>query len=422
MANTILTPSVITKEALRVLHGKLSFVGNTNMTYEDRFAADGRDGKVGTTIYVRKPPKYKVRTNATYAAQDHLETSTPLTVSSQYGIDLDFTSKELTMDLNQFSDVVLQPAMSQLAATIEGAAAAVAYKAVANYVGTTSTQMTFKQFAQGGQILTENLAPVSPRYAFLNPLSKVEFMDATKGLFHDSDNIEEQYKEGIMGRTSGHTVYENTYIPAHTTGSFAGSALTTGTSWSTSTTATTYVATTGVPIDTANTGTALKAGDILTFGTVAAGVVDIHPETKVSLGKLKRFVVQADVTFTTQANTYTATVSPGVITGSGNPYQNCTLTNADTNNMTVTMFGVASTAYGQNLHMHKDAFAFATVDLVDVSKFGAWGARESMDGISMRLARQWAAATDTVATRFDVYWGFAPLYPELAVRSFHALS
>jgi hypothetical protein len=57
---------------------------------------------------------------------------------------------------------------------------------------------------------------------------------------------------------------------------------------------------------------------------------------------------------------------------------------------------------------------------VDVSKFGAWGARDSMDGISMRLARQWAAATDTVATRFDVYWGFAPLYPDLAVRSFYA--
>jgi hypothetical protein len=132
-------------------------------------------------------------------------------------------------------------------------------------------------------------------------------------------------------------------------------------------------------------------------------------------------VVQADVTFTTQANTYTATVTPAVITGVGNPYRNASLTKADTDNMTVTMFGVASTAYGQNIQMHKDAFAFATVDLIDVSKFGAWGARESMDGISMRLARQWAAATDTVATRFDLFWGFAPLYPELAVRGFYAL-
>lgn len=363
-----------------------------------------------------------MRTNATYSANDHVETSTPLTVSSQYGIDVSFTSKELTMDLNEFSDVVLNPAMAQLAAKLEGTALDVAYKAIANYVGTTSTQMTYKQFMQGGQVLTENLSPVSPRTAFLNPLSKVEFMDAVKGLFHDSEKITEQYNEGVVGRTGGFTVYENTFLPSHTVGSFAGSALTTGTSWATTTTAASYVASTGVPIDTANTGTALAAGDILTFGTVAAGLVDIHPETKVSLGKLKKFVVQSAVTFTTQANTYTATVTPGVITGVGNPFQNVSLTKADTDNMTVTLFGVASTAYGQNIQMHKDAFAFASVDLIDVSKFGAWGARESMDGISMRLARQWAAATDTVATRFDVYWGFAPLYPELAVRSFHALS
>jgi hypothetical protein len=421
MANTILTPTIITKEALRVLHGQLSFVGNCNRTYEDRFASDGVTGKAGTTIGIRKPPRYTVRTDATYAANDHVETSTPLTVSSQYGIDVSFTSKELTMDLNEFSDVVLKPAMSQLAAKIEGDALAAAYKTVANYTGTTSTQLTYLQFAQGGQSLTENLAPVSPRSAFLTPQSKVNFMDAVKGLFHDSDSIEEQYKEGLMGRTGGFKVYENTFIPAHTTGSFAGSALTTGTSWATTTTSASYAASTGVPIDTANTGTALKAGDILTFGTVASGVVDIHPETKTSLGRLKKFVVQADVTFTTQANTYTATVTPAVITGVGNPYRNASLTKADTDNMTVTMFGVASTAYGQNIQMHKDAFAFATVDLIDVSKFGAWGARESMDGISMRLARQWAAATDTVATRFDLFWGFAPLYPELAVRGFYAL-
>ena len=192
--------------------------------------------------------------------------------------------------------------------------------------------------------------------------------------------------------------------------------------WSTSTTAASYAATTGVPIDTADTGTTVKAGDILTFGTVAAGLVDCHPETKTSLGRLKRFVVQADLTATTQANTYTITVSPAVITGSGNPFQNCILTNSDTNNMTVTRFGVASTAYGQSILGHEDAFACATADLDDVSRYGAWGARESMDGISMRIARQWQISSDKVPCRFDILWGFTPLYPELACRVFNTLA
>lgn len=420
MANDILTPQMITREALRILHQKCNFIGNVNRTYDDRFAQAG--AKIGTVLNIRKPARYVVRTGASLSAQDFVETSVGLTVSSQYGVDVSFTSVELTMKLDDFGQRVLEPAVSQLAAKIEADALAVAYKAIANYVGTTSTQLSYRQFQQGGQILAENLAPLSQRSAWLNPLSKVEFMDAVKGLFHSSEEIEKLYREGVMGRTGGFTVYENSLLPSHTVGSFAGSALTTGTAWSTSTTAAVYVATTGVPIDTANTGTVLKAGDILTFGAVGAGIEEIHPESKVSLGKLKKFVVQSDVTFTTQANTYTATVSPGVISGVGNPFQNCVLTNANTDNMTVTKFGVASTAYGQNIQCHKDAFAFASADLEDVSKYGAWGARDNKDGISMRIARQYAIGSDTIPCRIDVLWGFAPLYPELAVRSFHALS
>ena len=418
MANSILTPTMITREALRILHGELSFIGNVNRTYDDKFAQSG--AKIGTALNIRKPARYTVRTNATLAAQDHVETSVTLTVSSQYGVDVSFTSVELTMNLDDFSKRVLKPAVSQLAAKLEATALGAAYKTVANYVGTSSTQMTFKQFQQGGQSLTEALAPPSGRIALLDPMSRVEFNDAVKGLFQDSGNIKEQYREGIVGRTGGFDVYENTFVPAHTNGTLAGTPLTTGTAWSTSTTAVSYVATTGVPIDGATSATTLKAGDILTFGTVAAGIVECHPETKASLGKLKKFVVQSDLTLTTSADTYTATVSPGVITGTGNPFQNCILTNADTNNMTVTLVGAASTAYGQSLQFHPDAFAFATADLEDVSKYGAWGARQSMDGISMRIARQYAISSDTIPCRLDVLWGFTSLYPELAVRSIHS--
>lgn len=419
MANAILTPTMITREALRVLHGKLSFIGNINRTYDDKFAQSG--AKIGTALNIRKPARYTVRTGANLSAQDHVETSTTLTVSSQYGVDVSFTTVELTMNLDDFSKRVLDPAMAQLAAKIEGDALALAYKSVANYAGTTSTEVTYQYFAEGARYVTESLAPVANRNAWLNPRAKQGFLVDTKGLFHEAESIARAYREGQMGRTGGFTVYENTFVPTHTVGSLAN-ALTTGTTWSTSTTAATYAATTGVPIDTADTGTTVKAGDILTFGTVAAGIVDIHPETKTSLGRLKRFVVQADLTATTQANTYTITVSPAVITGVGNPFQNASLTNADTNNMTVTRFGVASTAYGQSLMGHEDAFAFATADLEDVSRYGAWGARENQDGISLRVARQYAIGTDTVPCRIDVLWGFTPLYPELATRVFNTLA
>lgn len=420
MANSILTPTMITREALRVLHQKLNFVGNVNRQYDDSFAKSG--AKIGTSLNIRMPSKYSVRTGASLSAQDHVERSTPFTVSSQYGVDVSFTTVELTMNLDDFSKRIINPAMSQLAAKIEGDALAVAYKSVANYTGTTSTDMTYKAFQQNGQLLAENLAPLSGRSAILNPRSKVEFFDAVKGLFQSSEDIAKNYKDGIMGRTGGFSVYENTLIPSHTIGSLAGTPLTTGAALGTATTGNTWASQTDFTVDGATSLTTLKAGDIVTFGTLAAGLVDIHPETKVSMGKLKKFVVQSDVTLTTQATGYTVTVKPAAIYGSGNAFQNCSLTKADTDNMTVTNWGAASTQVGQSLFFHEDAFVFATADLEDVSKYGAWGAREALDGVSMRIARQYAIGTDTVPCRIDVLWGFAALYPELASRHINSLA
>lgn len=417
MANSILTPTAITREALRVLHQKLNFVGNVNRQYDDRFAQTG--AKIGTSLNVRMPSKYSVRTGASLSAQDHVERSTPLTVSSQYGVDVSFTTVELTMQLDDFSKRIIEPAMAQLAAKIESDALSVAYKSVANYVNaSTDGLLTYKRFHQAGQKITENLGPLSSRAALLSPFSKVEFMDATKAVFHAQDNLQKQFRDGIMLKTGGFDVYENTLLPSHTTGSLAGSPLTNGTTLGTSTTTNAWSSQTTLSIDGATSATTLKAGDIITL----SGVYDVHPESKVNTGKLKTFVVQSDVTLTTQATAYDVVVKPALIYGSGNGFQNCALSGvANTDGLTVTRIGAVSSAFGQDLFFHEDAFVFATADLEDVSRYGAWGGRESMDGISMRIARQYAIGTDTVPCRIDVLWGFAPLYPELAVRHMYEL-
>lgn len=416
--NSLLTPTIITREALRILHSKLSFVGNINRNYDDRFASSG--GKIGNTLNVRMPAKYAARKTATYAAENYVERSTPVVMASQYGVDVSFSSQELTLDLDDFSDRVLKPAVSQLAAVIEGDALAAAYKAVANFVGTTSTTMTYKQFAQGGQVLSENLASPDGRIALMNPLSRVEFSDAVKGLFHDSGEVAKLYKEGKMGRTGGFEVYENTLLGAHTAGTLAGTPLTTGTALGVSATTNSWSAVSSFDIDGATSGTTLKAGDVLTFGTLAAGLVDCHPETKASYGKLKKFVVTTDATVVT-AGTATVSISPAAIYGSGNAYQNCILTKANTDGMTVTLWAAASSNFGQNLQFHPDAFTAVFADLEDVGKYGSWGSRQTMDGISMRTARQYVLSSDSFPCRIDVLWGFAPLYPELAVKSIHTL-
>lgn len=412
MAHTLLTNTVITREAARILHQEGTFLGNVNRQYSDQFANTG--AKIGTSVNLRLPSKYTVRTGAAYSGQDHVERSTPFTVSSQYGVDVSFTTVDRTMSLDDFSKRVLRPAMKQLAAKIEFDSLAVAYKAVNNYVNaTTNAVTTYRYFQKAGQALTDNLAPLSDRTAIMSPASMVEFLDATKGLFAAQSNLNEQFREGMMGRTGGFDVGENTLLPVHTTGSLAGSPLTNGASLGTSTTANAWVSQTTLNIDGATSTTTLKAGDIITL----SGVYAVHPESKANTGKLQTFVVQADVTLTTAATGYDVVVKPGMIYGSGNAFQNVVLSGvANSDGLTVTRIGAASTAFAQDLFFHKDAFVFATVDLEDVSPYGAQCSRAVSDSISMRWVQQYSPTADTVVGRFDVLWGFAPLYPELACR------
>ena len=406
---------MITRKALDVLHQKCNFLGNVNRQYDDRFAQTG--AKIGTSLNIRQPSKYAVRTGASLSAQNHVERSTPLTVSSQYGVDVSFTSVELTMNLDDFSERIIEPAMAQLAAKIESTALTAAYKNVANYTNaSTDGLITYKRFQQGGANITNELGPSSQRTTIMSPDSVVQFNDAVKGLFQSQENIRKQYREGMMGRTGGFDVYENTLLPSHTNGNLSTAAVLDGSDQGTSDTSNVWVSQTTLSINGVTADT-INAGDIFTINNVYS----VHPETKVSTGKLRPFVCQETVTLTTAATTYAVTVKPPLIYGSGNAYQNCYLSGGETDDMTCLLIGAVSSGFGQDLQFHKDAFVFATADLEDVSRYGAWGARAQKDGISMRIARQYAIGTDTVPCRLDILWGFAPLYPELANRHMYEL-
>src|SRR5262245_66354022 len=116
MANSLLTPTAVTREALRILHQKLNFVDSINRQYDDSFAKSG--AKIGDTLKIRLPNQYTVRTGATLSAQDTTETSVTLQVATQKGVDLNFTSADLTLSLDDFYKRILQQAMLVLDANI----------------------------------------------------------------------------------------------------------------------------------------------------------------------------------------------------------------------------------------------------------------------------------------------------------------
>ena len=394
MANTILTPSMITREALRILHQKLNFIGNINRQYDDSFANSG--AKIGDTLNVRLPNQYTVRTGKTLSAQDTTENKVPLTVGTQKGVDVNFSSAELTLSLDDFSSRILEPAMAVLAANLEADAFSIALD-VYNSVNNIGSAITFKNVMTGRKLLNDNLAPLdNNRTCILNTTDQVDLIDALKGLFQDSSAIQKQYKEGQMGRTGGFDFYENTLVPTQTTGTAAA--------------ATTYtvngaVTTNGSTVVVVATGaTTFKKGDIVTF----SGCNRVHPETKTDTGALQQFVVTADYA----GGAGNLNISPAVYTSTG---QQNVLATGIPNGATVAKVGGASAVYKPSLVFHKDAVAFATADLI-MPKGVDFSAREVYDGISMRIVRAYDISNDNLPCRIDVLYGFKTLRAQLAAR------
>lgn len=391
MANTILTATKVTREALRVLHQKLNFIGNINREYDDSFAKTG--AKIGDTLRIRLPNRYVVRTGATLSTQDTTEAFTALQVSTQKGVDLNFTTVDLTLSLDDFSQRILEPAMSVLASNIEADAFSM-INSVWNYVKNIGSAITFAKVLLGRKSLNDNLAPMdNHRFAILNTQDNADLVDALKGLFQDAVSIKEQYKEGVMGRTAGFDFYENTLVPTLTTGLNPSNTtyLINGAAISGST----------LTIDTGSQ--AFVAGELL----VISGVIAVHPETKNSLGTLQPFVVN-----TTTATTATSlSVSPSIFISGA--YQN--VTGFPPDNANIYKVGEASSVYKPSLVFHRDAFTFATADLL-MPKGLDFGAREVMDGISMRIVRQYDINNDKLPTRVDVLYGYKAIRPELAAR------
>lgn len=393
MANSILTPTAVTREAARILHQKLNFVGSINRQYDDSFAKAG--AKIGDSLKIRMPNQYTIRSGATLSTQDVTETSETLQVATQKGVDVTFTSAELTLSLDDFASRILEPAMSVLAANIEADAYSM-YKDVYNLVDGDAAAIAFSHIMNGRKVLNDNLAPIdSNRSAMLGTTHAYKLIDALKGLFHDSTAVTKQYKEGKMGRTGGFDFYESTFASDHTTGTAAKTTgyLVNGASQ------------TGSTLTIKTGSTTLAKGDVITI----AGVYQVHPETKAQMANLQQFVV----TTTTGASATSVAISPAITTSGAR--QNVSGSPAD--NAAITKVGAgALETLNSSMVYHKDAFVFATADLEDVSQYGAWGAREVFDGISIRIARQYAISSDTVPCRIDVLYGYKTIRPQLACR------
>ena len=400
MANSLLTIDMITRKSLEILENNLVLSRNVNKEYDDSFAVEG--AKIGSTLRIRLPDRALVTDGAALQVQDDNEQYTTLTVSSQKHIGINFTSAELTMQLDDFAERVLKPRISQLASSVD-ADVANAYKSIFNTVGTPgTTPATALVLLQAQQKLNESAAPMSPRYATVNPAANAGLVNGMTGFFNPTGTISRQFKTGMMGEgvLGFDEMNMSQSIVNHTTGSRAGTILVNG-----------AVSTQGqatISIDglTGATDT-VTAGDVFTI----AGVYAVNPQTRLSTGSLQQFVVTAAQTGASNALANMA-ISPAMYTSSN---ALATIDAFPADNAAVTFVGTASTVYPQNLVYHKNAITLATADLL-LPQGVDMASRQVHNGISMRIVRQYDINNDRMPCRVDVLYGFNTIRPPMACR------
>ena len=403
MSNTDLTLDMITSECLRLAHEKAAFIGTVNRQFDSSWS---KEGPTGDTLRIRLPSQYTRRQGSRVMdVQDNVQLSTSLVRATQDGVDMRWNSREFAMDvdLDRLSELHLKPAMATLVSGIESDFLQAMTKATWNTAGTPgSAPSDLAAVGAARAKLNQNLAPKDGnRYIQMDSVSMGSLVNGLKGVFQDSAQIKEQYREGMVGRSAMADFYENERVfsltnqtsVAHTSGVLNGPTLVNGLS-------TVTTATAGLP----------AIGSVFTV----AGVFAVHPETKTAYANLQQFTVTA----TNSASTMT--ISPAIFING--PQQNVAQASGakltSTSNVTsgaLTFVGAQTTSYVHNLMYHRDAFTFATAALPLMAAAEKCVVK-TFDGLSIRLWQDADIRNDEFLTRLDILYGYAAIRPQWASR------
>jgi len=412
MANTLLTISKITNEALMVLENELTFTSEVNREYDDQFAVSG--AKIGQTVNVRKPARFIGTTGPALAVEDFNETSIPVTLNTQFHVDTQFSTADLALSLDMFSDRVIKPGVAAIANKIDRDGLVLAKNNIANIVGTAGVPPTsLLTYLTGQAYLDSEGAPRDGRRAcIVEPFTSATIVDSLKGLFMPSQKISDQYEKGMMGTDSAGMRWKmDQNVVSQTFGSYATATLSTNTATFTGSLTSGWASSSTITIAAATAAAPIKQGDVITIANVYA----VNPQNRQPYGtnRLRNFVVTSDVTISSGGSA-SVTVSPAIITAG--QFQNVSVS-ATSSTAVVTPFNNTGTVSPQNIILHRNCETLACADLeLPAGVVFAGRASDRELGLSIRVVRQYTINNDSIPCRLDVLYGWAMLYPELGCR------
>ena len=398
MANVLLTIDLITREAVRLWKNSNAFLQNVDMQYDDSFAVEG--AKIGDNLRIRLPNDFTVRTGPALSVQDTQEQSTTLTLATQKGVDVSYSTRQRTMSLDDYSRRVLAPMVNNTTGAVAVDIMSGVNGGICNIVANQDINNNLlspiqSTYLNAGASIGLNSAPMANRKIVNSLRTEARVVSSLSGLLNPNSEISRQYITGKMYDALGFIWMADQTVNTHTNGALAQSSATVN-----------GAGQTGLLLTVNALAAGLNVGDIITI----AGVNAVNRITKQDTGELRQFAVTA----TAIAGAVAISIYPALVPAvGGQPVQYQTVTASPANGAAVNPalgFG-ASQKYRQNFAYSPEAVTLATADM-EMPKGVHEVAREEFDGISMRMLTDYIMNTDQMATRLDVLYGYLWIRPE----------
>lgn len=404
MSNTLITPSIIAKEALFQLENNCVAGGLVHRQYKKEFV------KIGNSVTIRKPVKFKAVDGATRQNQDVIEQTTSIVIDQRKHVSWTFSSEDLTLTIEEYSERYIKPAMIVLSNEIDKAVLLEGARSFFNFRGTPgTTPSTFGNVTPVAQVMDEEPVPDDGyRHGVLGPAARWSLADglatASSGI-HAPNMTEPMYRKGYLGPLANFNIYGDQNIPRHTVGQYSGTPLVNSASFPNDTNVIPFDGMTGSQVG------ALKAGDVIRI----QGVNSVNDVSKDDQGVLQDFVVEADVDTTGGAgNIQVYPVLNDGSTTSTAAYQTVSALPADNAPITI-VNGAAGSTHPQNLFFHENALALVTIPL-ELPDSATFKARADWRGYSIRVIKDYDINEDEEIIRLDVMFGTKGIYRELGAR------
>jgi len=404
MSNTVLTADVVAREALDILKNKLQLGNKVYRAYESEWKNTVNGYKKGSTVRIKAPARFVAKdgSDITSSIQDFTETDIDLVVDQRRNVAWNFSSQELTLDISEYRERVLEPAIQPLREEIDRYLAGLHVQM--NYaVGITgTTPSTFDDLLAIQEKFDNISAPEDERCVFVNPATRRAVVNGLKGVFQPV-MVGEWLKKAAIGSLAGLDFFTSTFIKKFDPG--------TNDDITTVTVNDGAIAAGDTDLVLAGVGLTktIKKGTIFTIAATYA-VDYVGKDTR---DDLMQFVTTADATSDGGGAVTLVFTPPLNFNALGSQNINALPVNGAAVNILTGTTGEGCVA---NMAFTKQSIALACVPL-DMPDSVVWGARETSEsGLSIRIVKGYNVLTDTEIIRADILFGARVIYKDTCMK------